>query len=419
MIGRIVNCFFHFSGVAPYPFGAAVLSSPLRMVIQSAHRKRHREPFPAPPNPTIYRNIAYVFVALTLIIVFVSLWLSSVRATVVITAMREPMLIEASVDVAREPREGQIPGRVVQGVFEKVQEFPVSAREGTAVDMPATGRVRITNGYSRDQPLVKVTRLLASDGALYRIDDTVVVPAGGSVEVGAYADKPGASFELEKAGVRFTIPGLAESLQTHIYAESVTPFTGGTRTVSVLTDADVAAATDELQKAIVMTAQKTLRAEAGDASFSESAYLVKVLETNTNIAVGEETDRFLLSLKLDVTGVFYPKEDLNALLQDRLSDRVPEGREVVDYAGAETEFSVGSVDVKSETASVNVAAYVDTKLGTNSPVIAKEVILGLPISEAEARLEDLEGIESVQITVRPSWVRRLPRLKDHITVKVE
>lgn len=388
------------------------------MAITSAHRKRHREPFPAPPNPTIYRNIAYAFVALTLVIVFVSLWLSSVRATVTIVAAREPLMVEASVDVARDPRQGQIPGRVVQGVFEKVQEYPVRAHEGTAVDAAATGRVRITNRYSRVQPLVKVTRLLTSDGKLYRIDDTVTVPAGGSVEVGAYADQPGKAFELEE-GVRMTIPGLAESLQGLIYAESITPFTGGTRTVSVLTQQDVDAAKEQLQKDILAQARKTLMAEVGDASFSESAYLVKVVDAKTNIDVGEEVDRFLLSMKLDVTGVFYPKADLEALLRDRLDDRIPEGRDVVNYDRAEMEFSVGSVDVKNETASVAVAAYVDTKLGTDSPAIAKDVILGLPISEAEARLERLEGIESVHITVRPSWVRRLPRLKDHITVRVE
>lgn len=388
------------------------------MAITKAHRKRPREPFPAPANPTIYRNIAYVFVAITLVIVFAALWFSNVRATVRVTAVHEPMTIEANVEVARTPTSGQIPGRVVQGVFEKIQEFPVEARNGTSVDAQATGRVRITNNYSQSQPLVQVTRLLTSDGRLYRIDETVNVPAGGSVDVGAYADEDGAAFEFTEE-TRFTIPGLSESLQSLIYAESITPFTGGTVTVNTLTQADIDAASAEMQELILETAQKTLMAEVADARMTESAFLARVVDVNTNIEPGEEVDRFLLSMKLDVTGVFYPQDDLEALVRDRLGDRVPDGRQIVDYDPDKTSFSVGSVNAQNETATVVLKAEVETQLGDESPTLTKDLILGLPVSEAEAKLEELEGIESAHITVRPAWVRRLPRLKDHITVKVE
>jgi len=357
-------------------------------------------------------------VAITLIIVFVALWFSNVRATVRVTAAHEPMIIEASVDVARTPTSGEVPGRVVQGVFEKIQEFPVEARNGTSVDTQATGRVRIVNNYSQAQPLVKVTRLLTDDGRLYRIDETVSVPAGGSVEVGAYADELGSAFEFT-GKTRFTIPGLSTSLQSLVYAESITPFTGGSRVVTVLTQADIDAAAKELQNVILEQSKKTLRAEVGDSRMTESAFLAKVVDVHANIEPGEQVDRFLLSMKLDVTGVFYPQADLEALVRSRLSDRVPDGRQIVAYDPAKTSFAVGSVNAQNETATVVLSAEVKTQLGNESPTLAKDLILGLPVSEAEAKLESLEGIESATITVRPAWVRRLPRLKDHITVKVE
>lgn len=351
-------------------------------------------------------------------IVVAALWLSSVRATITVKAVREPMTIEASVDVARSARQGELPGRVVQGVFEKIQEFSVSKGEGRTEDTIAVGKVRIVNTYSKAQALVKTTRLLTSDGRLYHIDNTVNVPSGGSVEVGAYADKAGAQFEFSQK-TKFTIPGLAESLQKMIYAESITSFEGGSKTVKVLGQGDLDAAAKELESAVLEQAKKTLFAEVADSRFTEAVYLVKILESKSNVKAGEEADRFLMSLKLDVTGVFYPKSDMEELVKTRLGERVPEGREVVSSDPTKTSFTVTRASAKDETASVSVKAEVQTKLSDQSPDLPKDLVLGLSLDEAKRRLEGVDGIESAEITVRPAWVRRLPTLKDHITFKVE
>lgn len=388
------------------------------MPIHRAERSRHRESFPAPPSPALYRNIAYTFVGVTVAIVVAALWFSSVRATVIVKAERAPTSVTASVDVARSPSTGQIPGRVVQGVFEKIQEFEVSTTAGKAVDAISRGKVRITNTYSKPQPLVATTRLLTSDGRLYRIDDTVNVPAGGTVDVAAHSDKAGAQFAFD-AKTRFTIPGLDTGLQKLIYAESITPFKGESKTVKTLAQSDIDAGQKTLTDAVLEQAKKTLFAEVADSRFTESAYLVKVIETKTDVKPGEEAERFLMSLKLNVTGVFYPKADMEALVKQRLQERIPEGRDVVASDPTKTTFSVENADASSESATVSVSAEVETRLGEGSPSLTKDIILGLPIADAEQKLETLDGIESVTITVHPSWVRRLPTQKGNITVKVE
>lgn len=393
-----------------YPGGMTIHSS--------AHRRHHREPLPAPPSPGIYRKIAYSFVALTVIIVFAALWFSSVRATVTIKGARGITPVEAAVNVAQSPVHDELPGRVVQGVFEKIQEFSVSGQAAKSEETTAAGKVRIVNNYSRDQTLIKTTRLLAPDGRLYRISSTVNVPSKGTVEVVAYADQPGKQSEF-MGQMKFTIPGLAESLQKWIYAESAGSFTGGQKTIKSLTTADLDAAGKELEQAVLEQAKKTLLAEVGDGRFTEAVYLVKTLDKKTNVKTGEEADRFLMSLKLDVTGVFYSKTDMESLVRERVNERVPEGRVITTYDPARTAMSVSQVDVKNERATVTLKAEVTTRLSDKNPDLSKDLILGLPIDEAEAKLRALDGVESAAIVVRPSWVRRLPTLKDHITIKVE
>jgi hypothetical protein len=407
------------------------------MPIHTSRRNR-REPFPAPPSPGVYRKIAYTFVAVTVIIVVAALWFSSVRATVSIKATRVTTQVEASVDVARSPSQGQLPGRVVQGVFEKIQEFNVAKRAVPApsllpesapiVTTITKGKVHITNTTSKAQPLVKTTRLLTSDGKLFRIDSTVSVPAKGSVDVGAYSDKPGPEFVIPDK-MRFTIPGLSESLQKVIYADSITSFAASTGKetaketatgpVMTLASSDLDAGEASLRTAIMETAKQTLMAEVSDGRFTEVVYLVKPLERSSNVKVGDEAKRFLLKLKLDVTAVFYSKTDMESLVRERINEKIAEGRSIVSFDPSKTVFTVSRVDVPNEKATISLKADVVTKISETSSDISKDLILGLPIDEAETKLKAVDGVEDATITVSPSWVRRLPTLKEHITMKVE
>ncbi len=379
---------------------------------------RAREPFPAPPTPGIYKKIAYSFVALTILIVFAALWFSSVRATVTITVTREPTEIRADVNLARVPERGELAGRVVQGVFEAVKEFSVTEGEGRSVAGTSEGTVRIFNDYSRPQPLVATTRLLTKDNRLYRIKDAVNVPAGGTVDVEAHADEDGGAYDFTER-TRFSIPGLSESMQQVIYAENVSSFTGGATLVRALTQEDMDQAESAIRDKIVAEAKGALQSEVADARFTEAVYLVETVEKNSSVKIGEEADSFLLSMKLKVTGVFYSRMDMEAVVRENVGDRVPEGREIVSSDLSKLKFEVDDVDVSNERADVIVNAEVLTRATSAEGIVSKEAILGLPIDDAEYRLEQMKGVDEAEVTVRPSWVRRLPTLKDHVTIKVQ
>lgn len=379
---------------------------------------RQREPFPAPPTPGIYKKIAYSFVALTIIIVFAALWFSSVRATVSVLVTREPTEIKTDVRVAQVPAQGELAGRVVQGVFEKVQEFKVTEGAGTSISGTATGKVRIYNKRSSTQPLVVKTRLLTSDGRLYRISEGVTVPANGTVDVEAYSDEEGAKYDFSQK-TAFTVPGLSESLQEIVYAESITAFTGGEKIVRTLEALDVAEAERSMKDALLDEGKAKLQSEIGDMRYTDAVYLVDVEQRNTSVKVGEEAESFLMSLKLSITGVFYSKMDMESIVREKVEERVPEGREIVRQGPVKMQFNIQNVDVPNEQAEISVNAEVLTKATTVENLISKEAIIGLPIEEAENKIEEMAGVEEADITVRPSWVRRLPTLKDHITFKIK
>lgn len=387
------------------------------MATRSSHA-HHRPEFSAPPSSSVYRNIALSFLGLTVVVVIAALWVSSVYARVTVTTKKDTAKLDAVIEVAKSPHQGQLQGRVVEGVFEKIQEFTVKEQAPAAVDTVVQGTVKITNNYSKPQTLVQTTRLLTSDGRLYRIDKTVTIQPKQSVQVTAHSDKPGKVYVLQP-GVKLTIPGLWIDLQKWIYAETVSGFSGGEQMTKIVSSDDVAQAQKELQDAVFEQAQKTLRAEASVGDDWKAVFIQKSLDMKSNVTTGQKSDQFLASVKLEVTGVFYPQKDMDALIRQKLKEKLPDGRDVVDYDPSLVVYKIQNSDPKLEKAEISVSAQASSRLTAQSPQISKEQIAGMNIADAKEKLMSIEGIQSVEITVRPAWIGKLPTSKDRIDLVVQ
>lgn len=382
--------------------------------------------FPQPPTPKLFRNIAVTFILVTIAVIAVALWTSSVRAKVIVTAKREPVSVNAVLDIAANPTSGQIKGRVVEGSFTESREFTVTVVSSTVPSVPvpskAIGKVKITNNYSKDQPLVVKTRLLTDDGRLYRITKSVNVPSGGSVEVEAASDEIGDQYELAN-GTRLSIPGLWKDLQPLIFAETVTSIKGtssklGDGTTKIVTADALAEAQDELQNTALARAKQTLTVEAGVNQDWEAIYLVGAIQKQSNAAIGQEADSFLAQAKVNVTAVYFPKEDVLAYLRSRLSEKIPEGYTLGDVDLTLASFKLESADPAKGLARLAISAEAESRLTDTSTVLRRDLIVGLPSDEVIRKWSALDGVEQVDIELQPSWVHRLPSMKDKITVEV-
>ncbi len=388
-------------------------------------RGMSRGSFPQPPAPKLFRNIAVTFVLITVVVIAVALWTSSVKATITVTANEEPVSVDAVLDIAPSPQTNQIRGRVVNGSYVEAKEYVVEPMEIEQVADPepskTTGRVKITNNYSKDQPLVIKTRLLTKDDKLFRITKTVNVPAGGSVEVDAVSDKEGFEFEI-KAGEKMTIPGLWEGLQDKIYAESITEFAGEGREqgpVTLVTADAIVKAQEELYTKALETAKKTLILEAGADPSWESVFLVTESSKQSNAAPGQKMDSFMAQVRVTVTGVFFPKDDVVALIRSKLSEKLPEGYSLSDVDMAQISFKLEDADESSGRAELAVSAEAMSHLTENSSVFRKDAIVGLPMDEVIRKWSAIDGVQSVDVVLRPNWVHRLPSMKDKIDIVVK
>lgn len=379
-------------------------------------KKGEKKAMVVPPS-ALYRRIAFSFIGAAVVLLAVVSYYSFARVTVTVTQKREVLSAPLAVDVSKAPSEGEIRGAVGSLTLEAADTFSVTGGDGEVAQTQATGRVKITNATNRNQPLVRTTRLLSAEGVLFRIAETVLVPAQGGVEVAIYADQSGPSGEIPPT--RFTIPGLWEGIQDQIYAESNEPTCCGTKTVRLLTDEDLKTAAQELEVKLTAEAREKLRATLEITDLDGEIITSEIVERTSDTEPGVEADRFTVGLTITVTVIFYDNTALIARAESVLAGLVGTEETLVEVDPERMKVIAERHDPEAGTARLAVEAVGLVALRPDSDLFRKERLIGLDRVALETYFNTWDSIESVHIKFRPSWLRRVPRLKDHIEIKIQ
>lgn len=366
----------------------------------------------------IYQKAAIVFVLISFVLLLGVLYLSLSKAKIYVTPAPAVLRTSVPVEVVVNPvTTGQMSGYVLKETFSKAKSFQTPEEGGQLVEGKSTGMVTLINETSAPQALVATTRLLSEEGVLFRLNDAVTVPANGQVEARASADQIGKSGDIPPT--QFTIPGLSTNLQTVIYAVSVDAMKGGLSTVSVVTEEYLNEAEQQLKEEMTTEALNALKERIPSADFDGSVVLVDVLERKSDKILGEQASEFTVSLTAQVTSVFYKKSVLETYALDSLRTQMQAGFELKEANSENLQVSVESVSQTAEAATLS--AYIDgTAVISNAHELLKpERFIGFKAEEVIQTLTQSESIASVRVQFSPFWLRRVPRLTDHIEIIVE
>jgi hypothetical protein len=379
---------------------------------------------------SFYRKIVFVFVALTSVLIILAAYFVLSRAEIAVTIAKEPVsadfiadLKEVAVQNPAEPSvavpgTATISGKITEASVSGSEEFPTTGIKKVQGDVGGT--VTLFNNYNKDQPLVATTRLLSPEGILYRLKNRVNVPAGGKVEnVEVYADTP--SEAAAKLGpTRFTIPGLWEGLQDKIYAESFSPMHGGEHEERFVTQADLDNAYNDLTKKLSAQVLENLKKEMPAAGEIFGKVVIKeIVEKRSDLKAGATGDKFTVTLKMKVVGVAFYERDLESLARQELGAKVPADKELtsVDYNGMT--FLVEKYDVTSGEANIMVHLAGEMALRADSPIFDKDKFIGLSKEKIIQYLSIYPEIERITIKFSPFWVKKVPQIKNNISIIVK
>lgn len=122
-------------------------------------------------------------------------------------------------------------------VVETVETISLEPEGSKRVERKATGTIIVYNNFSSaPQRLIKNTRFETTNGLVFRIPESIIVPGKtttggkvlpGSIETEVFSDRAGAEYNIGLSD--FTVPGFKSSAERYagFYARSKTAMTGG------------------------------------------------------------------------------------------------------------------------------------------------------------------------------------------------
>lgn len=298
----------------------------------------------------------------------------------------------------------EVDAQVVSKELEDSFTFSDFTKSEEEVSGTATGTVTIYNTYSADQPLVRTTRLLSETGVLFRTDQTVTVPSGGSIDVKVNADEAGATGDIEPT--KFEIVALWDGLKDQIYAESTEAMSGGIVKSGVVTQEAIDQARKKAEQQLRKTASKELADDPNITNaISAEDMIIDIIDQTVDAEVGEPANEIVVDTNTTVSGYAFDKRKLTDLL---IKDTGIE----ISGKGIEYEISddAGQAYIKG---TIQVPAQ-----GTVMEGIEVEQLTNKSAEQIRRYLESFDEVKDVVITFSPFWIKTSSPSAKNIQVNV-
>lgn len=365
----------------------------------------------------LYRKISYSFGFLVVIFLGILGYSFVGKLDVKVTPKQEKVTSNLVADIYNGDaavKDSGVAGLVRQAGIEQSKEFETTGKLVSGEEL--IGTATIVNNYNKSQSLVATTRLLSADGKLYRIKDTVTVPASGSIDVTIYADEQKAENVVQPT--KFTIPGLWAGLQDKIYAETKTATVYQEKATKIVDQADIDKAVEELKLTLAKQAENQLSPDEKN-KFNQFLYKLddSSITYESDGKAGEEKEKINVKVKGVVSIVAFSDDKIKQLAKDKLGAYLGDNKTLVNFDENKLTYGLSNVDVKQNIASINVAFEGDV-ITKNDAVIDKTKLVGLTKAQLESYLGSLPEVEKYEIKFSPSFINKAPITDKRITVEV-
>lgn len=359
--------------------------------------------------------LAYFYLAKALIIVYPITELSSLETN---------MIVDRGISSRSD---SAIPGKIY--TVEKVISKEFFASGTTLKESKAEGTVRIYNSYSTSsQSLVANTRLISTEGKLFRMKKGATIPGGryegqelipGFIDVEVRADQSGEEFNIKSS--TFSIPGFAGTPRyTYFYGKSFQAMTGGfKKEVDQVVQKDLDDAQEALEQQAITECLAELKgkiASEPDLILLDKAIQTKIIDTSFSAIAKQETEKFTATAKAKSVALVFSSQDEKDFAIDFVSSQIPEGKEL-DQPNLSVERSFNKIDLELGKIifSLNIRAKIYSDIDLSA---LRQALGGKSLEEARVYLENYPQINKSSVSLWPFWVKKVPQKEDRVKIEL-
>jgi hypothetical protein len=355
---------------------------------------------------TNYNKLVVIFLIIATIIIIFTAYFAFSKTVIFITP--EELNAEVNLEISVSDLDGQI----LETTAENSYQYTDLATTADAQEDYANGTVVIYNNYVADQQLVATTRLLSQEGVLFRTQEDVIVPQGGSIEVSVQADEKGEQGNINPS--TFEIVALNTSKKEFIYAKSEKAMTGGLRSIIVVSENDIAkaktAAIDYMKdKVLEEFSQKIADVDRKNIS-------IQVTKEEVDVNAGDQADNINIDITANFTYSTFSKEKLIEACQDLLSKKNTDNYNVImNNKKKDLEYNTENKYGKE----IIIANCKGKKIIKDSaPILDKTKMTNKTAEQVKQYLENFAEVQSVEVKISPFWVKTTPFIKENIKIEI-
>ena len=323
-----------------------------------------------------------------------------------------------------------LPGQLTSSDQTQTVQFNASGKQN--VGTQATGTVQIYNFTKKTLKFDAATTTLTVGTSVYHlvsnisgITPTKMIPGTTNVDtasltapVQVIADQPGDTYNLP-ALTRFEIHNqVLGTIPQQLYAQNPDPVQGGiSRFRTIVSQQDIDTAGKQLQQAVEDAAKQQALTDKG-LTLIDSGANVQVKSVTFDHTVNQAGESFSGTITAHVTGLAFNQDQLKALIEQRINTTLDQNTYLVTDQKEDITGQFNTVDLASGTGSmaVHFASLVAAKKDTKA--ISAEIIGKSPEQVKEVLLQDPD-VDSVSITLKPFWVKSVPRWSGKVDVGVK
>ncbi len=340
------------------------------------------------------------------------------KAKVTITPMQKPVTVAG--DFTATSGTGLLPFQLI--FVDKTASTEVKSEGTVNVQQASQGSIVISNTQGIVQKLIKNTRFESADGRIFRIHDSIAIPAGkdgapGTLTVTVYADASGESFNIP--ATTFKLPGLKGSkAYEQVVAKSSEAMSGGysgprPSVAQATKDKSYESLRSELTTEIESAISQKI--PEGYVLVSGASFITYIAEPDAPAAGGAVT----LSLKATATVVVFPSKSLAAAIS-YATDGSFNGQDVslVGEAGLKLTSANGAAPASTDQEFAFKLEGNATVLWTVEGARIAGAVAGKDRQSAEVALTGFPEVDTAKILIRPFWSSSFPSDPSRIEVVV-
>lgn len=376
------------------------------------------------PDFGIFRKRLVIFGGLGVLLVVFLVWAIAVAPQAKITISAKTIGVNVDRTLSLEPALPQsAPDKLaIKPHFQQVKKAVAAEFDATGtkdVGDKATGTIRVKNCDSTDAfVLAAGTTFSSAAGLKFTSNAGVTVPGftgsanacrnqgvgAGIADAAVTAADLGPEYNIDASA--FTISGVSGD----VYANSSEAMAGGTREkATVVSQQDVDKAKEQLSKPNQNEAKAELKKlYNGDYIIIEESFLVEEAAPAVNPAVGEKAQRAKVTVETTFTIIGLLRSDVRPVLTAVVDAALKDKADQQQYSLGENTIAFQSfqkLENGNYTTRLITIGYVGPKIDTGK--LAKQ-LAGKRYGEIEALINQIPGVDKVEIQLSPFWVSSAP-----------